>query len=145
MQYDPDRMLEIIREGAEISPHVLDDRFYVDFVRGCGEAGLRKLAEILRAQVDETDEAIACYGSTLIIRSRLPGRVGVILETLRLPFRSPGVRDEVLESIFDQIVGDPEFLRDAEFVSEARRVETRYPWVQEQIARFLDNGPDMHT
>lgn len=136
MQYDPDRMLEIVRVGAEIDQEA-DDRFYLDFVRGCGDAGLRRLAEILRARVDEEDEAIACYGSSLIIRSRLPGRAGVILEILRLPFRSRGVRDEVLESIFDRIAGDPEVLKDAEFVSEARRTETRNPWVEEQIARFL--------
>lgn len=74
MQYDPGRMLEIVRDGAEIHQEA-DDRSYVDFVRGCGEAGLRRLAE---------------------------------------------------------------FLRDAEFVSEARRIEARYPWVEEQIARFLE-------
>ncbi|WP_165248716.1 hypothetical protein [Paludisphaera soli] len=142
MQYDPDRLLEIIREGAEIHQE-LDDRSYVDFVRGCGEEGLRTITEILKAQVDETDESIACYSANLIIRSQLPGRVGVILETLRLPFRNPGVRDEVLETIFDEIVGDPEFLRDAEVVSEARRVEAGYPWVREQIGRFLRNATDM--
>jgi hypothetical protein len=144
MQYDPDRLLEIIREGAEIYQEV-DDQLYVDFVRGCGEVGLQRLAEILKGQVDETDESIACYSARLIIRSRLSGRVNIVLETLRLHFRSPGVRDEVLESIFDEIVGDPEFLRDAEFASEARRVEARFPWVTEQIERFLKGAEYMHT
>lgn len=143
MQHDPDRLMEFIRDGAEIYQE-LDDKPYVDFVRGCGEEGLRRIAEILKAQVDETDESIACYAARLVIRSRLPGRVGVILEVLRLPFRSLGVRDEVLESVFDEIVGDAEFLGDAEFVSEARRVETGYSWVEEMIAKFLENVAKWH-
>lgn len=139
MEYDPDRLLQYIQEGAECWQH-LDDTAYVDFVRGCGEAGLRRIAEILRLQVDETNEMVACYGASLIIRSRLPGRVGVILETLRLPFKSRGLRDEVLETIFDEIRWDPEFLSHAEIISEARRagVEARSSTASELIAGFLE-------
>ncbi|WP_435020129.1 hypothetical protein TA3x_001662 [Tundrisphaera sp. TA3] len=139
MQPNPDLMLEMIRDGAMISQQT-DDKFYVDFVRGCGEEGLRKIVEILQTQVDETDESIARYGAELIIRSQLPGRVGAILEVLRLPFRTS--KDEVLEAILDQVVGDPEFLGDAEFIAEARRIETRYSWVEKSIAIFLGNSGD---
>lgn len=139
---DVDRVMEFARDGW-VASQEWDDEPYVDIVRGAGEAGIRRIVEILRNRVDETDEIIACYGASLIIRSRLSGRVGAILEILRLPFRCRTVREEVLETVFDEIVDDPEFLGAPEFVSETRRIETRYIWVEEQIARFLENSEKM--
>ncbi|WP_435019701.1 hypothetical protein TA3x_001433 [Tundrisphaera sp. TA3] len=138
-QYDPDRLIEIIREGSERYGEV-DDHFYVDYARGCGQAGLRKLAEIINGQIDEADESIAVYGAILIIRLHLPGRVAVIREILNLPFRYPGVRDEVWGFILDNAKEIREFLEDEEFIAAVRRLETGSGWVNRVIAEFLEES-----
>lgn len=134
-------MIQAIEEGSECYQHV-DHRPYVEIVRSFGGPGLEVVADVLRAQVDATEETIACYCAILVIESRLPGRVGIILEAIRLPYRSGMVREELLDTVFDHVHYDVDFFGNADFVSEVRKLEPKYPWVEEQIARLLKAGAD---
>ena len=136
------RLILAVEEGSEIYQH-LDDQLYIQILRDFGREGLEVVGRVLENQVDAIEEAIACYCAHMVIVSRLPGRVGVILEALRWPYKCLTVREDLFDTVCDHVCNDPEFFGDEAFVSETRRLEPKYPWVEEQIAVFLKHAASL--
>ena len=131
--WDIRQLRQVVEEFSALHQHVSDQRC-VDLLRRCGSLGLDLVTNMLREQVNTTDETIACYCAKLIIRSRLAGRVDPILEALRLPF-AKGMRHEVREVVYDWAVEDPEFLSDPRFLGITSEIAST--WWNSTLERFL--------